>query len=109
MELTFCTARLREICEKRDAAISELGYTAARELEQRLADIVAFDTVAELAQMLGDLICDKGPTQKSIRLEAGFEVTFVSGHPAPKGGMRETTDWAKTSRMKIVGIGSING
>jgi hypothetical protein len=65
LELTFQTAELRDICEKRTVAAKELGYAAARELAERLADIEALDTVSDLSLLLGDAICDRSPTEKN--------------------------------------------
>jgi hypothetical protein len=109
LEITFHTAELREICEKRSVAAVELGYAAARELAERLADIEALDTVAELSMLLGEALCDRSPTEKSLRLNSGFYVVFVSAHPAPPGVSAKATDWKKTTRMKITAIEPING
>ena len=109
MELTFHTAELREICEKRAVAAAELGYAAARELAERLADIEVLDTVADLSLLLGEAICDRGPAEKSLRLNSGFDIIFVSAHPPPAGATLKATDWTKTSRMKIMAIEPING
>src|SRR4029079_14083224 len=86
LEITFHTAKLREICEKRDTAASELGYAVARELAERLADVEVIDTVDELCALLGRLISDRSPTEKAIHLSPGFDVVFVSGHPSPREG-----------------------
>jgi hypothetical protein len=109
LELTFHTAELREICEKRDVAAAELGYAAARELADRLADIEAIDTVAELSLLFGEAISERSPTEKYLRLNSGFDVVFVSGHPSAAATTSKTKDWIKTSRMKITGIEPING
>ena len=108
LELTFHTAEIREICEKRDVAAAELGYAAARELAERLADIEALDTVTELSLLLGDAICDRSATEKSLRLNSGFHIVFVSAHPSPEATPK-ATDWKNTSRMKITAIEPING
>ncbi len=109
MELTFQTAELREICEKRDVAAAKLGYAAARELAERLADIEALDTVADLSALLGEAICDRSPTEKSLHLNSGFDVAFASAHPTPAEGASKATDWTKTSRIKITAIEPVNG
>jgi len=109
LELTFQTAALREICEKRDVATTELGYAAARELAQRLADMEALDSVAELSQLLGDTIHDRSPTEKSLRLNSGFDVVFVSGHASPEGTEPKATDWKRTSRVRIMAIERTDG
>jgi hypothetical protein len=109
LELTFQTAELRELCEKRAVAAAELGYEAARELADRLADIEALDTVAELADLLGGAICDRNATEKSLRLNPGFRIVFASGHPSAAGTAPRTTDWKQTTRMKIIAIEPTNG
>lgn len=108
LELTFHTAELREICEKRDVAAAKLGYAAARELADRLADIEAVDTVADLAELLAEAMCDRGSTEKCFRLNSGFDVVFVSAHPPSQEANPNATDWAKTSRMKITAIEPCN-
>jgi hypothetical protein len=108
LEITFHTADLREICEKRSVAAARLGYAAARELAERLADVDALDNVAELSSLLGDAICDRSPTERSLRLNSGFQVVFVSAHPSSAGASQHATDWTATSRMKITAIELIN-
>jgi hypothetical protein len=109
LELTFHTAELREICEKRAIAAAKLGYAAARELAERLADIEALDTVADLSVLFGGAVCDRGPSEKSFRLNSGFDVVFVSGHPSGAGLDSKATEWAKTNRVKITAIEPANG
>jgi hypothetical protein len=109
VELTFHTAELREICEKREVAAAALSYAAARELADRLADIEAVDTVAELSLLLGETISERSPTEKSLRLNSGFDVVLVSGHASAAAATPDATDWTKTSRMKIIAIEPING
>jgi hypothetical protein len=109
LELTFQTAELREVCEKRDVAAAKLGYAAARELAERLADIEALDTVAGLSELFGEAICDRSPTEKSLRLNSGFDVVFASAHPSPADGPPKATDWTRTTRMKITAIERVNG
>jgi hypothetical protein len=109
LELTFQTAELRELCEKRAAATAELGRDAAGELADRLADIEALDNVAELSDLLGAAILDRNATEKSLRLDSGFSVVFTSGHPSPPGVAPTPTDWKKTTRMKIIAIEPTNG
>jgi hypothetical protein len=109
LELTFNTAELRDICEKRAVAAEKLGYAAARELADRLADIEALDTVADLVQLLGQAVRDRGRHAKSFQLEAGFDVVFKSGHPALSTDNPEPTNWDATTRMKILAIEQVNG
>jgi hypothetical protein len=109
LELHFQTAKLREICEKRNVAAVELSYPAARELAERLADIEAVDNVPELCELLGAAISDKSPTEKCLNLSSGFVVIFQSAHPWPTGSTPEATDWGMTTRMKVIAIEPVNG
>jgi hypothetical protein len=59
--------------------------------------------------LLGEAICDRSATEKSLRLDSGFDVIFVSAHPSAAETASEATDWTKTSRMKITAIEPING
>jgi hypothetical protein len=108
LEITFLTADLREICEKREAAMASMGNDAARELAERLADIDAVETVEGLSQLLGNAMGEFSATEKLIQLEAGFHVRFGSAHPKDAAA-DEPIDWSKTSRVKILGIEKVDG
>ena len=90
-------------------AAKELGYAAAKELADRLADIEAVDTVDELSVLFGDLMGDRSATERFLTLSVGLRVVFVSGHSFPATARPKVTDWKKTSRMKIIAIESIDG
>ena len=110
LELTFQTAELRDICEKRAVATAELGYAAARELAERLADIGAVDTVAELSELLGAAINERSAHEKCrLHLKSGFDVILELAHPSPSGSKPRSTAWDKTTRMKVTAIEPIDG
>jgi hypothetical protein len=109
LELTFHTAELRDICDKRAKATAQFGYAAGRELADRLADIEALDTVADLSLLLGEAICDRTPNEKVLHLDAGYDVIFVSAHPQRSKGAPKPTNWTTTSRVKIIAIEAANG
>src|SRR6266446_10875788 len=48
VELAFANPQLRAICEKRRSEIAAIGEHGARELGQRIADVLALATVADL-------------------------------------------------------------
>jgi hypothetical protein len=108
LEITFRTAELRDLCEKREVASAAMGYEAARELEQRLADIDAVDTVEELVLLLGPSVVDSSPSEKRIQLPSDYCICFGSAHPKDSG-VQQGTDWGNTSRVKILGIEKIDG
>jgi hypothetical protein len=101
LELTFHTAELRDICEKRSVASAKLGHAAAAELAARLADIVAVDNVAELCAIAD--VCDHGPVQKWVRI-GGFRVIFESAHPLGRDEVRAKVDWRRARRVRIMSI-----
>ena len=106
VELTFASTELRGICESRRRAISAVGVHAARELEQKLADLAALPTVADLAELLSDSIIERSPAEKAIRLKAGYHLVFCAGHVKVPLTSFGATDWAKVSRIRIIALES---
>ena len=104
MELSFSTTELREICEKRGAAIAALGPAAALELEQRLADIEFLETVADLAALFPDNVIERSSNDWALRLNTGYSVVFRSGHVTTPLTSSGGTDWVKVTRMRILAI-----
>jgi len=104
VELAFATAELRRICESRRRAINVLGANAARELAQRLADILALSTAAEFADLFSGDIVDRSPSERALRLEGGHELVFCAGHvevPVMEDG---STNLAEVSRLRIIAL-----
>jgi len=104
LELSFGTTQLRDVCERRGVAAAALGMSAALELEQRLADIDALQTVTELASLFPDKITDRSEHEQSLRLQSGHELVFHSGHRKTPFTTDGATDWAKVTRVRIVAI-----
>ncbi|GEP02261.1 hypothetical protein [Methylobacterium oxalidis] len=109
MELAFETFELRSICERRRAATAAIGQAAARELEQRLADLVASDDVEMLSTLFPGEILDRTPTERSIRLQAGYDIIFCASHVKTPKLPCGATDWANVSRIRITGIEPVHG
>jgi hypothetical protein len=103
------TARIKEICERRACAVSNLGEPAALELERRLADIDACDTAAEFAALCQEELSFPSSHRWNLRLTENVMMQLVAGHvkvPLTKTG---TTDWSKVTKFRIEGIGGIHG
>lgn len=100
---------LREICEKRSAAVNALGSSAALELEQRLADVEASDTVADLIALFPDDVVEQSASARALRLKAGYRLVFRSGHVTTPITSTGSTDWGEVSRMRIVAIEADDG
>ncbi|WP_291002477.1 hypothetical protein [Hyphomicrobium sp.] len=107
MELSFATAALRSICEKRQKASAALGKVAAIELAARIADLVACETASELIDLFPEDIVALNPRERAIRLRAGLELRFCSGHvKTPTSGAG--TDWSRVTRIKIIGLETVD-
>ncbi len=106
MELAFSTTDVRDVCEKHDAAVAAIGDSAALELEARLADIDAVETVAELAAIFSDQLLERTAHEKSLRLNSGYQLVFQAGHVKTPLTSEGATDWAKVSKIRVVAIES---
>jgi hypothetical protein len=109
VELAFATVELRSICESRRRATTVMGAEAARELAQRLADLAALTTVADLVDLFPADIIDRSPSERALCLQAGYDLTFSAGHvqvPTKEDG---ATDWAKVARIRINTLEARNG
>jgi hypothetical protein len=103
MELAFATIELRGLCESRKKASGVIGVTAARELEQRIAELVACDSVAEFDALFPQELLSLSPAMRAIRLRTGYDLVFCSGHvktPTTSIG----TDWTKVTRIRIMSL-----
>jgi hypothetical protein len=108
VELAFATTRLRSICENRRTAKAALGADAALELAQRVADLSALSTAAELSDLFADDVIDRSPSERSLRLRAGYNLVFCAGHvevPLVEDG---STDWSEVSRIRILALEARN-
>jgi hypothetical protein len=104
LELSFSTLELRDICERREVAVATLGIPAALELEQRLADIEACNTVADLMSLFPDDIIDRSPDERSFLLTTGHAVVFRSGHVKTPTTSAGATDWERVTRIRIIAL-----
>jgi hypothetical protein len=104
VELAFATTRLRSICENRRAAKTALGEDAARELATRLADFFASTNVAELTDLFGDYIIERPPSERSLRLQTGYNLVFRSGHVTSPVDADGATDWTRVTRVQVVAL-----
>jgi hypothetical protein len=109
VELAFATVELRSICENRRRATTVVGAGSARELSQRLADLIALETVADFTDLFPEDILDRSPTERALCLNGGHDLIFCAGHvqvPMTEDG---GTDWTKVSRIRIIALEARNG
>ena len=86
-----------------------MGAEAARELSQRVADLVALETVAELANLVPTDIIVRSPTELALRLQTGHDLIFCAGHVQVPTNEHGGTDWARVSRIRITALEARNG
>lgn len=108
VNIAFKTLAIRGICERQRRGERAIGIRAAETLRERLADIDAIDTVADLAQLLVGIcreIDDVPPGRFAIDLADDCRIVFCANHPKNpvlKGG---TVDWSRVQRVQIVEVG----
>lgn len=108
MELAFANRRLRDLCESRKKATNAFGLPAARELEQRLADLDALSNVAEMSELFPGEILDYSASEKILHLQTNLSLRFTVGHVEIPCTAAGEIDWANVSRIKIVSLEASN-
>lgn len=105
MEIRFKDKTVRELCEKRAAAVKKIGDVAARKLRTRMEDLGAASTVAELEAGRPHPLKGDRAGQFSVDLAGGWRLVFAPAHDPiptrPDGG----TDWAQVTIVCIEYIG----
>lgn len=109
VELAFADTKLRSICESRKKAMTSLGVTAASALEQKLAELDAFGTVAEFLEVYEEDTVQRSPTEMAIRLADGVDLIFCVGHIKVPQTSLGATDWSKVTRVRITGLEESDG
>jgi len=104
VELSFETEELRDVCERRTAAISLFGNQAARDFERCLADISAVASVAEFDALFPGSIDENFTSEvRVIEFAKGHKIAFRPGHvkvPMLNGSV----DWEKVTRIRILAV-----
>ena len=104
MDLAFQTKELRDVCERRAVATAKIGVAAALELEQRLADIDAVETAAELIRLFPDYVVKRASDEFLLRLSSGHELVLRSGHVETATTPDGSTDWTKVMRFRVMAL-----
>ena len=108
LEFTFLTARIREICERRAAAVAQLGEAAALDLERTLADIDACDDALEFQVLCGDDVVELSGHRWALHFASKYRMELVAGHIKARLTETGATDWGKVTRLRIEVIGGSN-
>jgi hypothetical protein len=101
LQLAFETKHLRTLCESSADAISELGQDVARDLMERLADL---DSAVSIKDVLSGQPRPSDDGDLLIELVSGYRLQCRANHPNNPKTATNAIDWAKVSRIKIVGI-----
>ncbi len=104
MEPGYDSSAVRDICERHEIAVAQLGQAAAAELQMVIADFSAAETAQEFVSLRRDRFATDGPHGLIMTLRCGICLRFVWGHPIKKAHMIDTTDWTKTTRLRFVTI-----
>ena len=83
-----------------------LGHEVSEMLQHRLADMVAAASPVEL--IAGKPRVSNNSSEMIIDLRDGYSLLFGANHPKTPLTGDGLIDWAKVSRIKIMGIGREN-
>jgi hypothetical protein len=106
MELVCSTRALRMICEDEERAKTSLPAETVVQLQDRLADIDAADSVADL--LFGEPELDRRPPGRvRFRLIGGYELVCVNNSRSPALTDEGQVDIDRVRRLKVVKIGRV--
>lgn len=107
MDILFKTEKLREECNNQRLMERRYGPRGAKLLRQRLDELDAAETLADIAKLPGPRCHElKGDRQDqlAVSLEGGKRLIFeVANDPIPRkddGGL----DWAQVTAILILGV-----
>ena len=105
MEIAFESRSLRDLCENKNIAISELGGNAAEALRRRLSDIQA-------ASSFEDIIWSNRRTEGIgreqrvlIDLSDSYYMIISANHVRNPMGPDGNPKWSAITRVKLICIG----
>jgi proteic killer suppression protein len=105
MQIAFNNKKLRELCENRKKAETELGSDGSRKLRTRLSDLEAADNVHELTAGHPHPLEPDSLREFAVDLSDGKRLVFKPNHELIPLNEHNNTDWAKVTEITIVYIG----
>lgn len=108
VELSFQTAELRDICERRHCAVAAFGLACALELERCIADIQAMTTADELGLLFTPSQLQYGVMRVIVHLTTGHRLILCSGHVSTPVDLDGEVVWRSISRIKILDVEAPN-
>ena len=109
MQLAFESQWLRTLCEQDIEAEQQLGNSASRALQHRLADLQAASSVVDLVAGHPRIVEDSNIECLVIDLAESSELVLVANHTANPLTDLGRLDWSSITRVKVVRIGGIHG
>jgi proteic killer suppression protein len=101
-DLAFGSRRLREICEKQESALLELGETVAEALRTRVADLRAANSMSDLIAGSPRRVTRSHKEHFILDLCDGQVLVFRSNHLRDQKTV--VIDWNKVTRVQILQI-----
>ncbi|MGK7896898.1 MAG: type II toxin-antitoxin system RelE/ParE family toxin [Xenococcus sp. (in: cyanobacteria)] len=105
MKITFKDKKLRKLCEVQKEAQKKLGAKCARKLRSRLADLIAAETVSELASGRPHPLKGKRAGEFALDLDGGKRLVFELANDTVPLNEDGSIDWSKVTFVCIVFIG----
>lgn len=103
MVLAFETLPIRELCESDSVARAELGDERASRLQQRIADLMAAQSLSDLPVGGPDEAPQEAPWHMSLPLDDGHILVAPNHHEPPLTTTGEL-DLARVSRIRILEV-----
>ena len=109
MELTFETKALRELCEKQQRAIDNLGDDIAEQLRNRLSDIQSAASLRDLPMVQPIACAETENALFTLPLSRDCLLVFRSNHHDRSDMPDGSLDWSRVSRITLIEVEKTNG
>ena len=109
MQLAFESQWLRTLCEQDIEAEQQLGNSASRALQHRLADLQAAASVVDLVAGNPRIVKASNIESLVIDLAEVSELVLVANHTTNPLSDSGRLDWSSVTRVRVVRIGGIYG
>lgn len=107
MVIYFHTSKLQKLCSTERAAVQKFGPASAKKLMQRLQELDAAESLADIARVPPPRcheLTGNRKEQLSVDLQHPYRLLFIPANdPVPKtadGGL----DWEKVTEIEIIEI-----
>lgn len=109
MELSFENKELRKICEDKEEAIYKFGKDVSTQLQNRLSDIFAAESVEDIIAGNPRKTGEHPYLFYVINLTNEIELKFCANNSKKKYLDNGELDWTAITRIKLINIQSNHG